>query len=241
MSAALDRYLDRVMGVADYRDEAEAAAVRAELEDHLLEKVDELKRDGLERAEAIIQAIEDHGNPVVVGYRLRKWSLIDVRTRGTARGVIAIGPRAVGIFAFGGIAIGLFSVGACCIGLFSLGGFVLGLFGFGLIAAGGVAHGMYVIGLIAIGGMVAVGVIAAGATGIGFWVPSTWTVISYYSQETVPQWLQFFDPVIQCSRQIPDSKVTIIILFIVLLIIPLKWLQLREYRRIKKINPSWID
>ena len=71
----------------------EAAAVRAELEDHLLEKVDELKHDGLERAEAILQAIEDHGNPVVVGYRLRKWSLIDVRTRGTARGVIAIGPR----------------------------------------------------------------------------------------------------------------------------------------------------
>ncbi len=110
-------------------------AIRQELEDHLLQKVEDLAEDGLPREEAILKALRQHGPPRAIGYRLRSpFPWIDIRTQGTARGVIAIGPRAEGIFAFGGIAVGVFAFGVLAIGVFSFGGVSVGF-----CSAGGLA------------------------------------------------------------------------------------------------------
>jgi len=125
MSRALKKYLDRVMIYAN-RNEKDAAQIRAELEDHLLKKIDDLEAGGLSREDAVFGAIEDHGHPRTVGYGLRKrFSWVDVRTHGTARGFIAIGPKAIGVFAFGGTAFGLFAFGGVALGLVAFGGLAL--------------------------------------------------------------------------------------------------------------------
>src|SRR5512138_525425 len=142
MKGTIDRYLDQVMAVADIRDRAREAQVRAELRDHLEQKVDALVVEGYDKAEALVKAIEDHGRPVIVGYRLRPWRLVDVRLRGTARGVIAIGPRARGIVAIGGLAIGVFAFGGIALGAVSFGGCALALLlAWGGLAGGGLAYG----------------------------------------------------------------------------------------------------
>ncbi len=80
-----------------------------------------------------------------------------------ARGILAVGPKALGIVAFGGMAVGIFDFGvlgiglfssaALCIGLLSVGGMVIGLLGafggvaVGPIALGGVAIGYHALGL----------------------------------------------------------------------------------------------
>lgn len=81
-SRALERYLDRVMIYAN-RNEADAARIRAELEDHLLQKIADLEAAGLSREDAVFQAIEDHGNPRAIGYGLRKrfsWISVHIPT-----------------------------------------------------------------------------------------------------------------------------------------------------------------
>ena len=85
-----------------------------------------------------------------------------------ARGIVAVGPRALGVLAIGGAALGLFAVGGVSAGFFSLGGLSLGL----LLAIGGCAIGTGVsaggmaLGLIALGGC-AVGLVAAGGAAFG--------------------------------------------------------------------------
>ena len=107
MSEVLESYLDRVMVYAN-RPEHEEADLRNELEDHLLKKIDDLEGQGLSSVDAIYRAINAHGHPRVIGYGLRRgFPLVDIRSSGTARGVIAIGPRAVGIVACGGMAVGV--------------------------------------------------------------------------------------------------------------------------------------
>lgn len=70
----------------------------------------------------------------------------------SAVGVVAIGGRAFGVFAMGGIAVGLVSaMGGICVGAIATGGLVLALLGFGgicaaLVADGGVCIGLYVSG-----------------------------------------------------------------------------------------------
>ena len=144
MSRALQKYLDRVMIYAN-RDEKDAAQIRAEQEDHLLKKIADLEADGLSREDAVFQAIEGHGHPRTVGYGLRKrFSWVDVRTHGTARGFIAIGPKAIGVFAFGGAAFGLFAFGGFALGLVAFGGLALAaLLSFGgcYVAIIGFAYG----------------------------------------------------------------------------------------------------
>ena len=96
------------------------------------------------------------------------WPLIHL-VRGTdpatgkpriARGVIAIGPRAVGGLAIGGRAKGLIAVGGLATGIIAIGG----------LAVGGLAVGGLTVGLgFAVGGL-ALGTVAAGglAVGLGF-------------------------------------------------------------------------
>ena len=80
-----------------------------------------------------------------------------------AKGIIAIGGRALGVLAIGGMATGGFAIGGFATGIFAFGGFALGLFSFGglalalLLAAGGgaiapIALGGWASGYLAFGG-----------------------------------------------------------------------------------------
>jgi len=94
-----------------------------------------------------------------------------------ARGIIAVGGRAIGVvafggiargvFAFGGVALGVMAVGGVCAGLFSLGGCALALMlAWGGLAVGPIAFGGLAIGYYAAGGL-ALGVHAMGSNARG--------------------------------------------------------------------------
>jgi hypothetical protein len=183
MSQAIEGYLDRVMAYAHLRDEAEAKRVRTELRDHLLEKADVLTSKGTPREDAVYQTVKAHGPASIVGYGLRpKFPLVDVRTVGTARGVLAVGPKAVGVFAFGGMAIGVFAFGGLSIGVVGFGGFVLTL----LAGWGGVT--VTLLG-IALGGFAA-GLVAIGGCSIGGWTPGGPASIALIENQ-MPAWFPF--------------------------------------------------
>lgn len=249
MKGTLDRYLDRVMAVADLRDESTETRVREELHDHLIEKVDELESEGYERAEALVKAIEDHGNPMVVGYRLRPWRFIDVRLRGTARGVIAVGPRAVGVVAIGGLATGVIACGGLAAGVVSFGGLALALFmAWGGLACGALAYGGLAIGLLAFGGM-AVGGVAAGGSAAGLWVPGAGTCLwSYFNWTTVPDWLRPLGERLSFDGTSPAEQATFwrrtigysVIFYIALftLLAAQMILMKKEYTRVKRVLPE---
>ncbi len=154
MSRILRKYLDHVIVYAN-RNEEESDAIRKEMEDHLLKKISDLESESQSHEDAVFEAIEQHGNPRTVGYGLRKHRWLDVRTSGTARGFIAIGPKAVGTIAIGGAACGVFACGIVSIGIFSLSVIGAGLLWcFGSLFAFapiGLAHGQFAIGLMAVG------------------------------------------------------------------------------------------
>lgn len=165
MNLAVEDYLDRVMRYAN-RKPSDAREIRREHESHLEQKIEALLEQGRCEADAVHIALRDHGDAKVVGYRLReRFPLLDVRTTGTARGVIAVGPRAVGILAIGGTSIGIFSFGGLSIGVFGIGGICLSLLfawaGAALVPFGAAYAGLAV-GLVAVGG-IACGWYAAGA------------------------------------------------------------------------------
>jgi hypothetical protein len=172
MSRALQKYLDHIMIYAN-RNEKDTEKIRKELEDHLLKKVADLQAEGLSREDAVFAAIEDHGHPKTVGYGLRKHQWVDIRTRGTARGFIAIGPQAVGTIAIGGAAFGLFTCGIVGVGAISFSVVSIALFwSFGAafaLAGCGFAQGTVAIGLMATG-LWSFGVIAVGAESMGVYV-----------------------------------------------------------------------
>ncbi len=135
MSRALQKYLDHVMIYAN-RKEEDAAKIRLELEDHLRQKITELEAQGVPSEDAVARAIKAHGTVRTVGYGLRKgFPLLDVRTEGTARGIVAIGSRAVGVIAFGNVAVGLFAFGNVAMGVLAFGAVALA----GLLAVGGLS------------------------------------------------------------------------------------------------------
>jgi hypothetical protein len=189
MYRAIDEYLDRVMVFANRKPD-EAAAVRAELRDHLMEKVAALQAAGESPDDAVFGAVKEMGNPRTVGYGLRpRFPFLDIRTKGTARGFIAMGPRAVGVFAFGGMAVGVFSLGGLSVGLFSVGGLALGaLFAWAGLALSplGLAYGGIAVGLVAAGGL-AVGVVSAGAMAAGVWVPQAGAAFSRHPVGQAPE------------------------------------------------------
>ena len=81
--------------------------------------------------------------------------------RRTARGIIAIGNKAVGVVSIGFLAVGLASFGVLAAGLLAFGTMAAGLLAFGAISAGIVAFGAIAAGLLAFGGL-AYGVFAMG-------------------------------------------------------------------------------
>jgi hypothetical protein len=241
MSAAINHYLDRVMAVADIQDVERERHVRAELRDHLEAKVEALTENGTEPSEAIISAIGDHGDELTVGYGLRERRFLDVRLRGEARGVIAIGPRATGIIAIGGFARGIFACGGVAVGVFSLGGFSVGLLSFGGFAAGLFAYGGFALGLLALGGM-AMGMVAAGGAAGALYVSSAGKeLFSYYSAETAPTFLKFLGDNLNALTINQSSKTYFILIivfqvvFFACIAVQVCYLQ-REGRRISKIS-----
>lgn len=252
MRGMIDRYLDKVLAVADLGDPAREEQVRNELRDHLEQKVDALVGEGYDRAEALVKAVEDHGNPILIGYRLRPWRLVDVRLRGTARGVIAIGPRARGIVAIGGLAMGVFALGGVAIGAISFGGCALGLLlAWGGLAGGGLAYGGCAVGVVAFGGM-AVGVIASGATAAGLWVPGAANVLwSHFTWQTVPAWWRAigewlsFNPNSVEEREAFSTMVNVMngvaMLFLFVMLMVQGFMTKKEHARLGQIDRSFIE
>ncbi|MEM8738474.1 MAG: hypothetical protein AAGG38_08365 [Planctomycetota bacterium] len=171
MSLLIDRYIEKVLLYADRRGDS-ARALSRELRDHLDQKTRVYLEAGVPLEDAVYRAVSDHGEAKVVGYRLRpRRRLIDVRTTGTARGVVAVGPRAVGVVAIGGTATGVFAFGGISVGVFGLGGLSLSLllsWGGIAIAPLGLAYGGVCLGLLAIGA-VAMGGWAGGAIDYSVW------------------------------------------------------------------------
>nr|MBC8216871.1 hypothetical protein [Planctomycetota bacterium] len=189
MSRALQKYLDHVMIYAN-RKEEDTAKIRLELEDHLRQKITELEAQGLPSEDAVSRAIKAHGTVRTVGYGLRKgFGVLDVRTEGTARGFVAIGPRAVGVIAFGNVALGLFAFGNISLGLVAFGALALA----GSVSVGGASLAPLgvAVGLAAVG-RVACGVIAAGGVAVGLSVPWAIDHISFLEGDNGLQFLQHF-------------------------------------------------
>lgn len=197
-SPLIEKYLNKVIAYSE-KSGQRAEDIRDELKDHLLKKIEILTKKGISREEAILSAIRTHGHPASVGEQYRhgfRW--IDIRSRGTARGFIAIGPRAFGVFAFGGIAMGVFPFGGLSIGLFSLGGLSIGFIALGGIALGGLAVGGLTIGIIATGGF-GLGAVASGGKAFALWAPQEHNAISYYSKSNVPAFLNSLTPFLKAS------------------------------------------
>jgi hypothetical protein len=103
----------------------------------------------------------------------------------TARGVIAIGRRAIGIVALGQMAIGVVAVGQLAIGV--------------VIGVGQAATGVFSLGQLALGAIVglgqfATGYVAVGQLGFGRYVMAQlgWGEFVVDSRSVDPQGLQFF-------------------------------------------------
>ncbi|MCX5659599.1 MAG: permease prefix domain 1-containing protein [Planctomycetota bacterium] len=209
MSLALEQYLDRVLAYAN-RSPDDAAAIRAELKDHLESRVAEFEAEGLAREDAIFKSIEAHGNPRKVGYGLRpRFAWIDIRTHGTARGFIAIGPKAIGVFAFGGTAVGVFALGGLSIGALSYGGFALGAFlAYGGLAVAplGLALGGIALGAVAVGGM-AVGLVASGGCAAGLFTLNSGASATWFAEGDAPVILQWLSLAVRNPRYVQWSFV----------------------------------
>lgn len=237
MSRALQKYLDHVMIYANRKPD-DAAKIRLELEDHLRQKITELEAQGLPSEDAVARAIKDHGSARTIGYGLRKgFALLDVRTEGTARGIVAIGPRAVGVIAFGHVAVGLFAFGTLSLGMLSFGTVALA----GLVSVGGASLAPLGIaaGLAAVG-RVACGVIAGGGVAVGLSVPWAVDSISLLSGDNGFQYLQHSRTFV---RNGTGNFVVLLLVSWFFMVFPflrgiMCSIQRDEYRRIKKADPD---
>jgi hypothetical protein len=241
MTSILDRYLDRVLVYAN-QPEPKAEAIRKELKDHLLQKVDDLVKNGLSHEEATLEALRQHGPTKDIGYWLRgPFPWIDIRSQGTARGVIAIGPRAVGIFAFGGVAVGVVACGTVAVGLFSAGFLAVGLlFAWAFLGVGGLVMAFAAIGLV-VDGYWAVGIIAADGIASGLWVPYADSANGYYTSENVPALLKSLGASLHSFASIFHKHLGIILTLFVSGIMALNFMIGREGKRVYRKDGSLID
>jgi len=244
MKSIIDRYLDRVLVYAN-KPATEAEGIRTELKDHLLQKVEDLAKSGLPREEAVLEALRQHGSPKVIGYRLRgAFPWIDIRSHGTARGVIAIGPRAIGVFAFGGMAVGVVACGPFAVGLFSAGFVALGLcWAWAFLAMGGIVTSFVAIGVVA-SGFFAIGMVAKGDTAIGAWVPPTGSgpgAFSHYTVENVPLFLRSFESILNDCIFFERHVFTIFLPIYLLVIFALGHLRYHEGKRVASEDDWLLD
>jgi hypothetical protein len=202
-----------------------------------------LAKTGLSREEATLEALRQHGSPKVVGYGLRgSFSWIDVRSHGTARGVIAIGPKAVGIFAFGGVAVGVVACGTVAIGIFSAGFLAFGLiWAWAFLAVGGVATAFIAIGVVATG-MAAFGLVAGGGAVLGAWIPDGDPAsghFSHYTAQNVPSFLRSLEPVLNDCTIFGRHAITLFLPAYILVIFALSYLRYREGKRVAS-DDNWL-
>lgn len=237
MSQAIETYLERVMACAKIDDPEQAASIRAEQRDHLEEKIERQVADGLAREDAVFRAIDEHGDALIVGYGLRPaFPLVDIRARGTARGVIAIGPKAVGVFAFGGCAIGVFAFGGLAAGIFTIGGLTAALllsWGGLAVVPCGIAYAGVGLAPIAIGG-VAIGIVAFGGQAIGM-LAEGGVESSRYTMETAPDWMRnVVETAVPTMEHFATINIVMVGMMIALLIVS-NVPVLRETRRVERI------
>lgn len=199
MSKIIDLYLDRVLSFAEL-PETRAGEIREELADHLHSDFEKFRAQGASEEDAAFAAVKRMGPPALVGKRIaRPFAWVDIRSQGTARGVIAIGPRAVGVFAFGGIACGVVAIGGVSVGVISFGGLGLGLLVWAGMALGLITSGGMSVGAVAGGGL-AIGLVAAGGTVYGLSVPAKFAGAAMYAKDQVPGWLKSLDPLLEIPK-----------------------------------------
>ena len=98
-------------------------------------------------------------------------------THGNAKGIIAIGDKALGVVALGGMAKGIFAVGGVAKGVVAVGG----------LAVGGVVVGGCGIGLSAVGGL-AIGIIcASGGVAIGTLGKQNFLIYRFWFNNNIPK------------------------------------------------------
>jgi hypothetical protein len=171
---------------------SQKVAIDVRLDEVVLRALEKEPERRWQRAAEIGSRVEDiaarpappTGEDLVTVATWRGWPLVHLArgvdpTTGqprTARGLVAIGPRAVGaiaiggrargLVALGGLATGVVAIGGVALGVVSLGGLSLGLgLGLGGLAVGALAWGGVAVGGIALGG-VATGAVAGG--GVAF-------------------------------------------------------------------------
>ncbi len=241
MSQAVETYLERVMQCAAIDDPQQASEIRAEQRDHLEEKIERLKAEGVAAEDAVFQTLDEHGDAITVGYGLRpRMRLVDVRAKGTARGIVAIGPKAVGVFAFGGVATGVFAFGGVTCGVFTIGGLSLALLfswsGLAIVPLG-VAYAGFGLAPIAIGGYVS-GIVVAGAYADGVYAMGG-TAISHYTEATAPAWMKSIMTTLPPLIEVPAFHIVGFVIMAVLLIFS-NVFTIRECRRVENISPRSI-
>jgi hypothetical protein len=232
-------YLDQVLSYAGLPSN-EAAKARHELADHLLSRVDDLEKQGASRDDAAFRAIYEHGQPIDVGYGLRpRCPWVDVRLRGTARGVLAVGPKAVGIFSCGIVSTGIVSCGVVSFGVLSAGlvTFALAL-GLGAISVGTISLGANAIGLVA-AGLNSAGVLCAGINSIGIWVFQGQNALSYFDEKSAPTWLQNVGNMISWNSSEATYSLAPYAAILFVVILAAIHFGIREYKRVKSCHP-WI-
>jgi hypothetical protein len=238
LKTILDRYLDRVLIHAN-KSGPEAEPIRHELRDHLLQKINDLEASGVPGEEATLEAIRQHGSPRLIGYRLRgPFPWIDIRSQGTACGVIAIGPKAIGIFAFGGCSLGIFAFGGAAFGLISAGGFALGLlFAFAGFGVGTITYAGFGMGIVVVGGYV-LGIVAEGGEAMGLWVPHAGHAVSLYAAANVPSFLRSLERFMEIPKVVDRYPMVVWPLY-GLGIFLMSWAQSREKSRVAS-EEDWI-
>ena len=230
MSQAIERYLNRVMLYANRRNAADAERLRNELHDHLLTKLEQLEAEGMPREDAVFQAIEDHGHPRTVGYGLRPaFPWLDVRTHGTARGVIAIGPKAVGVVASGGVAVGVVAFGGIACGIVSVGALAAALL-FAWAAAAVVPLGLAFAGI-------GLGMVVAGGLVLGLWAPANVVSQGWVLLGERPDWLAMVDWPFS-SFQLAWTLIGIGIVGLAIVTAGSHWFQHMEKRRLLRADPK---
>ncbi len=235
----IEIYLDQVFSYAGLPPN-EGAKARDELADHLLSRVDDLEEQGATRDDAAFRAIHEHGQPIDVGYGLRPhcpW--VDVRLRGTARGVFVVGPKAVGIFSCGIVSSGIISCGVVSFGVLSAGvvTFALAL-GLGAISIGTISVGVNAFGLIA-AGVNSAGILCAGINSVGIWVFQGRNALSYFDEKTVPSWLRDVGHTINWNSSETTYSLAPYVAIVSVVILAAIHFGIREYKRVKNCRP-WI-
>ncbi|MEM6885467.1 MAG: permease prefix domain 1-containing protein [Verrucomicrobiota bacterium] len=240
MSKLAPLYLERVFQFAEL-DPQEHREKWDELEDHLLSSIEAEKQAGLGDEEATLKAIRKMGHPQVIGSRLsRPWRWLDVRATGTARGFVAIGPKAVGVIAFGGYARGFIAIGGLSIGVISNGGLGIGLFSWSGLSLALISYGGLALGGVTWGGLSA-GILSQGGFVTALVSRGGGEVHSFYkSMAAAPEWIQSFAVLEKVMYWVNVYSPVLLGLYVVVVLACIILQNLHNKRWNKTSTESWL-